>query len=86
MTALKFPVQARNGELPESGEDSVASSSAASDSESVAESLDSMEAGYSGPWFLNMLSGIKHRAIRNDAGDWGLACRPRARLHSGYAI
>ena len=83
MTALKFPVQARNGELPESGEDSVASSSAASDSESVAESLDSMEAGYSGPWFFEYV--IRNQAQGNN-GDWGLACRPRARLHSGYAI
>ena len=49
------------GDLPESGEDSVASSSAASDSESVAESLDSMEAGYSGPCM------VFEYVIRNEA-------------------
>ena len=50
------------GKLPESSEESVASSSAASNSESVAESLHSMEAGYSGPWFLNMFSGLRNQA------------------------
>ena len=36
-----------------------------------------------GPWLVNYVSGVVHRAVRHDGGVHP-ACRPAAKLHSGY--
>ena len=42
---------------------------------------------FSGPWLLNIRSGIFHKAIRNVQEDSHmLACRPQTGLHDGYEL
>ena len=43
--------------------------------------------GYAaGPWILNCVSGWAHKAVKSADSKFALACRPNARLHSGYEV
>ena len=41
---------------------------------------------FEGPWIVNTVSGVGHRALSVDEDDstWCLACRPGSVMHAGY--
>ena len=69
------------------------SSAATSDGEQSSEyddlDNDASELGeFEGPWFVNIVSGVGHRALSvdEDESTWRLACRPGSVMHAGYEM
>ena len=78
--------------LSESESDAESAFSSDSDADSVAsrDSLDgaaAVEQCFSGPWLLNIRSGVFHKSIRSvTENSHMLACRPQTELHDGYEL
>lgn len=58
-----------------------------SDSGADLDAEEEKQSGWKGPWMLNVLTGIAHRACMiqgKKQAEVCLACRPRACLHDGH--
>ena len=80
-----------DGELDSNTSSDSSSSSSSSPRSSAAPSDDvSCESdledapGRSGVWIVNATSGVVHKAVAMEDGQWVLACRPSAHMHEGY--
>ena len=74
----------------ESDAESAFSSDSHADSVASRDSLDgaaAVEQCFSGPWLLNIRSGVFHKSIRSvKENSHLLACRPQTELHDGYEL